>query len=238
MPVCCRLTSAPCISRFGAGDKVLLYDTQSAALKDEIAVGDNPNELLLNQSGSVLFVANANDNSVSVIDTKKKVVLEVLNAALYPNAPSGSTSNGLALSADEKALYVANADNNCLAVFNVAQPGRSRSKGFIPVGWYPTNIKVVGKKIFVANGKGFSSFANPKGPNPVRPQQSVTGHQGDTEATQRLEYIGGLMKGTLSFIDEPSDAALAVYSNAVYKNTPYTKERERSRPVKKATLFR
>ncbi|MEJ7673456.1 MAG: hypothetical protein WKF59_12270 [Chitinophagaceae bacterium] len=83
-----------------------------------------------------------------------------MNAALFPDAPAGSTSNGLALSADEKKLYVANADNNCLAVFDVSVPGRSKSKGFIPVGWYPTNIKVIGKKIFVSNGKGFSSFAN------------------------------------------------------------------------------
>src|SRR6476620_5432276 len=34
------------------------------------------------------------------------------------------------------------------------------------------------------------------------------------------------MKGTMSVIDEPSDAALAAYSKAVYTNTPYTKERE------------
>ena len=71
--------------------------------------------------------------------------LEVLNAALYPDAPSGSTSNGLTLSADQRTLYIANADNNCLAVFDVAEPGKSRSKGFIPTGWYPTNVKVLGK---------------------------------------------------------------------------------------------
>jgi YVTN family beta-propeller protein len=136
------------ISSWG-GDKVLVYDTKQRKLIDKIAVGDNPNELLLNNKGNILFVANANDNSVSVIDIKKRKVLEVLNAALYPDAPAGSTSNGLALSTDEKKLYVANADNNCLAVFDVSLPGRSKSKGFIPVGWYPTNIKVIGKKILI-----------------------------------------------------------------------------------------
>ncbi|MFX6888009.1 hypothetical protein ABTH62_19295, partial [Acinetobacter baumannii] len=89
-----------------------------------------------------------------------------LNTALYPDAPSGSTTNGLALSADEKTLFIANADNNCLSVFDVSKPTQSKSKGFIPVGWYPTNVKIVGKKIFVTNGKGFSSMANPYGPNP------------------------------------------------------------------------
>ncbi|MBA3674248.1 MAG: bifunctional YncE family protein/alkaline phosphatase family protein [Chitinophagaceae bacterium] len=213
------------ISSWG-GDKVLVYDTKQKKLQGEIVVGDNPNELLLNKQGNILFVANANDNSVSVIDIKNRKVLEVLNAALYPDAPAGSTSNGLALSADEKKLYVANADNNCLAVFDVSVPGRSKSNGFIPVGWYPTNIKIIGKKIFVSNGKGFSSFANPEGPNPTQAHQNAIRHLGDTSALVRAGYIGGLMKGTMSIIDEPSDAERAIYSKAVYKNTPYSKEKE------------
>jgi len=123
------------------GDKVFVYNTKQRKFTDKIAVGDNPNELLLNKKGTTLYVANANDNSVSVIDTKRRKVLEVLNAALFPNAPEGSSSNGLALSADEKRLYVANADNNSLAVFDVSVAGKSRSKGFIPTGWYPTKHK-------------------------------------------------------------------------------------------------
>ena len=213
------------ISSWG-GDKVLIYDTRQRKLVGDVAVGDNPNELLLNKKGNILFVANANDNSVSVIDIRKRKVLEVLNAALYPNSPAGSTSNGLALSANESKLYVANADNNSLAVFDVTVPSRTKSKGFIPVGWYPTNIKVIGTKIFVSNGKGFSSFPNPDGPNPSEPRQNVVRHLGDTSGTVVAGYIGGLMKGTMSIIDEPSDASLAVYSKAVYTNTPYSKDRE------------
>jgi len=213
------------ISSWG-GDKVLVYDTKQRKMVSEIPVGDNPNELLLNRKGTILFVANANDNSVSVINVKQRKVLEVLNAALYPNSPAGSTSNGLAMSVNEKVLYVANADNNSLAVFDVSIPGRTKSKGFMPVGWYPTNIKVIGTRIFVANGKGFSSFSNPEGPNPAKTQQPVIRHLGDTSATVRPGYIGGLMKGTMSVIDETTDAMLAVYSKAVYKNSPYTKDIE------------
>ncbi len=113
-------------------DKVLVFDTEAKKFTNQIPVGDNPNEICQTKNGRYLFVANANDNSVSVIDTKLYKVIEVLNVALYPNAPSGSTSNGVALSTDEKTLYVANADNNCLAVFDIHQPGFSKSKGFIP----------------------------------------------------------------------------------------------------------
>lgn len=215
------------ISLWG-GDKILVFDAAQKKVTGSIAVGDNPNEILLNKAGTFLFVANANDNSVSVINTRQRKEVEVLNAALYPDAPSGSASNGLALSGDEKTLYVANADNNCLAVFNVAKPGFSLSKGFIPTGWYPTNVKVIGGKVFVANGKGLTSLPNVKGPDPTKSDQAVNYQQGDYKKQQsKIQYIGGLFKGTLSIIKEPTEAQLAAYSKTVYANTPYTKQKER-----------
>jgi DNA-binding beta-propeller fold protein YncE len=114
--------------------------------------------MVLSNNSRFLYICNANDNSVSVIDLEKSAVIETLNTALYAEAPAGSTPNGLALSADEEYLYIANADNNCLAVFNVKLPGRSEAKGFIPTGWYPSNVKVIEKTIWVANGKGFTSI--------------------------------------------------------------------------------
>ncbi len=86
-------------------------------------MGDHPNDLCLSGDGHILFVANANDNSVSVLDLKTRKVLETLDAALYPGSAVGSTSNGVALSQNEKTLYIANADNNCLAVFDISKPG-------------------------------------------------------------------------------------------------------------------
>ncbi|MBC6489567.1 beta-propeller fold lactonase family protein [Flavihumibacter stibioxidans] len=213
------------ISSWGGG-KILLYDIAKSAIVGDIPVGSHPNELLLSKNGKYLYVANSNDNSVSVIDTRNRKVIEILNAALYPDAPSGSTSNGLALSEDQKTLYVANANNNCLAVFDVSVPSKSKSEGFIPVGWYPTNVKVVGKTIYVTNGKGLSSFANPQGPNPAQRAQVVLGHAGDSTRPAKVQYIGGLFHGTLSMIEQPSKAQLSVYSQSVYKNSPYTKEKE------------
>ncbi|MBS1655426.1 MAG: beta-propeller fold lactonase family protein, partial [Bacteroidetes bacterium] len=207
-------------------DKLIVFDIKKGEISEQLAVGDNPNELCLSRNGKYLYVANANDNSVSVINIKERKVMETLNAALYPNAPTGSTTNGLALSADEKTLYIANADNNCLAVFDVSVPGMSKSKGFIPVGWYPTNVKVIGKKIFVTNGKGFTSMANPNGPNPLQKKNKVKYQEGDEEKAPEVQYIGGLFKGTLSIISTPDEKQLSVYSEVVYHNTPYTKQIE------------
>ncbi|WP_410219939.1 bifunctional YncE family protein/alkaline phosphatase family protein [Pedobacter sp.] len=206
--------------------KLLVWDTALQKVIKEINVGSHPNEITLGKNGKWLYVANANDNSVSVINTKDRKVIETLNAALYPNAPSGSTSNGVALSEDGKTLYIANADNNCLAVFDVSKPGKSFSKGFIPVGWYPTNVKVVNKEILVTNGKGLSSKANPQGPNPTDKKEKVDRHSGDVNKPKEIQYIAGLFKGTLSFIGIPDHERLAVYSHAVYQNTPYSKDKE------------
>lgn len=213
------------VSVWGA-DKVMVYNTNSAAFTDSIAVGNHPNDLALSKDGRYLYVANANDNSVSVINVPQRRVVETLNAALYPTHLSGSTTNGVALSTDGKTLYVANADNNCLAVFDVSKPGASHSKGFIPTGWYPTCVRVSGKKLYVPNGKGFSSFPNPHGPNPYGAGQTVTLHRGDSAAIVKnlpVQYVGGgLLMGTLSIIPVPSNGQLADWARAVYKNVPYT----------------
>ncbi len=206
------------------GEQVVFYDTETQQLSN-ITVGSHPNELLLNKKGNWLFVANANDNSVAIINTATRKIVETVTTALYPTHLTGSTTNGLALSADEKTLYIANADNNCLAVFDVSKPGNSKSMGFIPVGWYPTNVKVLGKKILVANGKGFTSMANPRGPQPVKKADNSGYQKGATNSKE--QYIGGLFKGTLSFIDAPNADQLKAYTEQVYANTPFNEAEEK-----------
>jgi YVTN family beta-propeller protein len=205
------------ISLWG-GDKLAFYNTATRALSI-INTGSHPNELLLNKKGSLLFVANANDNSVSIINTVTHRTLETVSTALYPTKLTGSTTNGFALSANEKTLYIANADNNCLAVFDVSNPGNSQSRGFIPVGWYPTNVKMLGNKILVSNGKGFTSMANPNGPQPIKKVDNSGYQRGAINSKE--QYIGGLFKGTLSFIDIPNELKLKAYTKQVYANTPF-----------------
>ena len=202
-------------------DRVEILDTRTREFKAFISVGDHPNDLCITRNGKTLFVANANDNSVSVIDLGRHKVVEVLNAALYPDAPPGSTSNSLSLGNEDKTLYVANADNNCLAVFDVSSPGSSSGKGFIPTGWYPACVRVADNKILVANGKGNSNVVNVHGPNPYRRGDEVIYRQGGETKTMHVQYIAGMFRGTLQVLDVPGPEQSAVYSRAVYENTPY-----------------
>jgi YVTN family beta-propeller protein len=207
-------------------DKIVVFDTYLQKITGSVAVGDNPNDMCISADGRYLFVANANDNNVSVIDTKQLKVIENLNTALYPDAPVGSTTNSVALSSDQKTLYIANADNNCLAVFDVSVPGKSKGKGFIPTGWYPSCVRTAKGKILVTNGKGMTSLANPYGPNPARRGEEVVYQEGGKEYKIKVQYIGGLFRGTMSIISQPDEKEMGVYSKAVYANTPYTKEKE------------
>jgi DNA-binding beta-propeller fold protein YncE len=176
---------------------------------------EHPNELILSKSGRHLFVANANRNTVTVLDTESGRAVETLTAELKPDAQPGSTPNSLALSPDEKLLFIANANINAVAVFDISTLGKSRSLGFIPVGWYPTSVRVTsdGKHLLVANGKGLVSKANRHGPQPGRQVPATVS-----------EYIGGLMQGTLSLINlasgEKFDEQMRKHTEQMYRCLP------------------
>jgi YVTN family beta-propeller protein len=200
--------------------EVAVIDLQSNIVIDRWKTEEHPNEMLLSKNGRTLYVANANRNTVSVIDTVRGETIETLWAALHPQSPPGATPNSLALSPDEKTLFVANANINTIAVLDVSTRGKSRSLGFLPTGWYPTAVRVTpdGKHLLVTNGKGVSSRANPKGPQPGKPAAPGT----------TVEYIGSLFKGTLSIIALPERSAfekqLETYTADAYRCSPLLKD--------------
>ena len=188
------------VSLWGAA-AVAVLDLKSEQVIARWITGEHPCEMALRRDGKFLFVANANDNTVTVLDTSTGQTLETLTATLFPAAPRGSTPNSLALSPDDKLLFIANANINAVAVFDIDKPGASHSLGFIPTGWYPTCVRVTpdGKHLLVTNGKGTVAMANPGGPQPAR---------GQTKKGAKSEYIGGLFTGSLSLIDLPTGSRL------------------------------
>jgi hypothetical protein len=97
---------------------------------------------------------------------------------------------------------VAEAGINAVGVIDVAS---QKLIGHIPVGWFPSKLKVTpdGKQLIVANAKGYGS--GPNGGISFKP-----GPEGD--------YIGSLMKGTVSIIDIPNDDQLKDLSEKVVAN--------------------
>jgi WD40 repeat protein len=149
--------------------EILLINTISMQIMKAIRVGENPNDMVQSSNGKFLYVANAKDKSVSVIDLTQQDVVSVLDANLYKDDPPGIAANALEISEDDRRLYFVNPDNNCLAVFDLTRSGATRPIGFIPVGWNPTSVKVIKRNIYVANGRGFG-FEGKKGTMSIIPE--------------------------------------------------------------------
>lgn len=191
---------------------VAVIDLANSKVEATWPTEKHPTEMALSPDGKSLYVACANSTQVSVLDTATGKGRETIGCALYPKAPSGNTPNSLCLTPDGKVLLVANADANNLAVFYVAEPGKSKPLGFIPVGWYPTSVRCTADRIYVCNGKGITSMANPQGPNPYLTPNPTT------------QYIAGLFKGTLSTISMPDPRQMARWSKSAYACSPLRKD--------------
>ncbi|MDX1933176.1 MAG: selenium-binding protein SBP56-related protein [Capsulimonadales bacterium] len=199
------------------GSEAVAVDVSSPEqpkLTRRFTVGKHPADLTLSKDDR-LFVACSSADQVSVVDLKTGQTTETIRTTLTPNAPGGTTPDAVTLSPDGKTLYVANADNNNVCVADVSQRGRSRVRGFIPTGWYPTTVRVTpdGKKVIIGTGKGQGTGTNVTRVEPNGPPRRV--------------HHGNLLRGILSFVDTPDDRALADYTRIVRANTPYNNDKLR-----------
>src|SRR5262249_25324510 len=161
--------------------------------------------------------------------------LERISVKLSEDRPAGASPEGLALSPDGATLYVANAHSNSVAVVGLSvtatggssasragtsPPHPSKVRGFIPTGMYPSAVTIVGRTLFIGNGKG-TGFQNsslvvdnsgriPNLPNDRFPVKDKEGQGG--------EYILALLSGNISAVELPDEPALAAYTRQVMRN--------------------
>lgn len=173
-----------------------------------IPVGLHP--CALAKVGRTLFVANANSDTVSVIDTQSGQVTQTLSTRLEHRLPFGSGPCALAADPSRRRLYVANATNNAALVLEFDRPLeeaaeagaalRAVVKGALPTGWYPAALALApdGTRLAVANLKGVGSLAREK--EPARGKTS------------------GDHLGSVSLVPLPSDTELTQLTEQVKKN--------------------
>jgi autotransporter-associated beta strand protein/YVTN family beta-propeller protein len=145
----------------GASGAVSFVDLATAVETAQVPTGLHPSALALSQDGNSLYVANANSDTVTAIDTQAKAARETILARPDPTFPYGSAADGLALSPDGKTLYVADGGNNAVAVVELPniQHTNSLVQGFVPTDWYPGAVVVDSNYVYVANVKGLGSRA-------------------------------------------------------------------------------
>lgn len=188
-----------------SNSSVAIIDADNLNIIQRISVGGHPSAMIMDSSHSKLFVTNSSENTVSVIDLELMNSIETIDVGIVKNTLAGSTPNALALTPDNKTLFVANADNNAIAVVSLSNDKQGVLKGFIPTGWYPTALACTESLLIVTNGKGQSSFPNPKRENPA-----------------------DLFPGTISFIPIPTDSILGDYTEQVLSNNPVSRKKSYS----------
>ena len=172
-------------------------------IEDFPAVGGaSPNSLVVNDK--YVFVSNGNNDCISAIDIMTNKVVK--NIPLSIDARLGKLRGvipfGVALSPDKKRLYVAESGVNAVGVIDAET---LNVIGHIPTGWFPSKLKVSndGKKLIVANAKGYGS-----GPNGGK----------NFAMTDAGSFIGALMYGSVSVMDIPSDEELKKETAQVVEN--------------------
>ncbi len=170
---------------------VSVIDLASQKVVKEIEVRLHPCGMVMNPDGSRLFVANANSDLISVIDTKTDEVIDEFSTKPMAELPFGSAPNALSIAPDGKTLYVANGGNNLIAVID---PASGLLNGLIPAGWYPGAVSLSrdGNTLFVANTKG------------------VGGR--DLGSRKKIGYKSNDHLGSVSFIPVPSNDTLEKYT--------------------------
>jgi YVTN family beta-propeller protein len=179
---------------------VSVIDLTTNQQMKSIQVGLHPSGMVLSPDGSKLYVACANSDVISVINTATDEVVEEISVRMKKELPFGSAPNALDISVDGKTLYVANGTDNAVCVIELGQPGKIT--GYIPTGWYPACVLLDEESnlLLVANAKGVGSR---------------------NQLTNRGGYNSHDHLGTVSVIPLPDKQQLAQMTEVVQENNSY-----------------
>jgi YVTN family beta-propeller protein len=174
---------------------VVRVDLKTMTVTAEIATGLHPMGIAWDEARNRLYVANANSDSVTVIDTGAQKVAGTISLQSFDRPAKGIAPNAVAVSGDGKRLFVTCGGINAIAVADTA---KLTLDGLIPTAWYPNALDLSsdGKRLAVASLLGAGS-----------------GWRDDP----RKRYVHSY-RGSVAVIDLPDSAQLASYTAVVAEN--------------------
>ncbi len=184
---------------------VSVVDAAKGIWRVNLKVGLQPSGLCLDGSRSTLYVANSNEDSVSVIDVEKRFIKQTLNVKPDSSLMFGSMPGGVLLQSNKKHLFVPLSGNNLIAVFDAAT---LKPVGHIPTAWFPGAVAEQGGVIWIPNQKGIGSTVTRREKAKGKNSWDLTG------AVQRVDLspadwkkwgsrMAGLAKSLNSLNDSP-----------------------------------
>lgn len=190
---------------------VSVYNPVDGKTIKEIMVGLHPNDIISSPDERFVYVANANSDAISVINTNSDEVIEEISVRLGEdkNLYWGDSPNGLGISDDGTMLYVANGMDNAVAVVRLgkkasttANTEKSKTEGFIPTGAYPGAVCVLNDNYLVVANIESEGSRIPSTPE----KDGIVG------------YNTHKQMASVSIIPVPDAAQLAKYTRRVEKN--------------------
>ncbi len=181
-----------------------------------IETGLHPSGMVLSPDKNRLYVACANSDVISVIDTKTDSVIETVSVHFKDGMPFGSGPNAVVVSPDGKKLYTANGTDNAICEINTTSP--CKVEGYIPTGWYPGSVITDkhGKFLYVANVKGIGSRNKGK----------------DQKGYNSRQYLGSVSVVRIPDQDQLKDMTeVVLQNNNLSANSPVAENAPRVVPV-------
>ena len=139
---------------------ISVIDLKTGKIITEIKVGKQPGAIILSPDKRYLIVANADDDTLSIIDTQKLKVKETLSVRWKIDDPFGASPTAMTF-INNSTLAVCLGTQNTLALFKFIN-GKGKLFGMIPTAWFPSGV-VYDKEhdtLHISNLKGFGSGAN------------------------------------------------------------------------------
>jgi DNA-binding beta-propeller fold protein YncE len=186
---------------------VVRVDLDALKVTHTIDVGLHPTAMVWDETRRRLYVANANTDTISIIDTDQSRVVETMPIKPFGLELKGVAPSALAVSPSGDRLFVALGGFNAVAMVDT---NKRTIIGFIPTAWYPNHLALSadGKQLAVATLLGVGS--------------------GWQEQPKR-RYVHSY-RGTVSVLPVPDDQQLASFSTAVAENNHVATARERLAP--------
>ncbi len=160
-----------------------------------VVTGLHPTAMVWDEDNERLYVANGNEDSIAVIDTRRNSLLRTFSVNPFAGAAAGIAPTALALAPGGERLYVACGGINAVAVLSTES---GRIEGLIPTAWYPNGLslspdgKYLGISTLLGAGSGF-------------------------EDSPRRRFVHSY-RGSVAAVPLPDAAQLAAYTAAVANN--------------------
>ena len=181
----------------------------------EIPVGLQPTALY--QDGNALFVANSNDDSLSVIDENSNSVTQTVHTNPVPGAQVGSYANAINMS-DANHVLVSIGRDNAIAVYRWNGLYRQmRYVGLLPTDWYPVQVQPD-----PALGAGTIVVTNDKGIGARGPQSTINKGYDTSAATGYNTYDD---TGSVTTFNMPADYQIPGDTQTVFTDDDWNQIR-------------